>query len=651
MLSDQPTNPCSHEVYESSHCLQQPGEYDNPCPSLQVSPRVQSEPYRYIPLDANKKEIRLIRENSRNPDEGILAFEVTIVSLLDAPEYTALSYVWGSPDRVDSVTLNGKSLPVTENLYRLLHRARELKHTYMWVDAICINQEDILERNSQVQLMGDVYSNASKVAAYVGDASKENLAAVQTLTKKIHANYLIMEAGQSLTNAGLKQKMKRVLTRKNSSYGTSEEWNAFHRFLDQPYFSRCWVLQEVVLGHDVEIWFGDVSFPYDILFEWIDLASNMKGWYLSFKSISPVSRASLSGKYISHLKTVILLIPSTTGDEVQIDEMPLIELLSASRELDATDPRDKVYGLLGLARKNQDSVILPDYSLSNTAENVCIQVARHCINTQDGAIYMLHCAGISAKSNLPSWVPDWTIPEVDPILFGMYNCSGSTTATIRLGDKLDSISVHGAVVDRVSILANTLPASGPEDFYKSAKLLGESIELHGRYVTGEKMDDVLRRTLSCDSFFRLGNYRRMGDLFRGEFEAFARSCKGSKFTLYRKVKMKETLKHVGRMVGNTQTKMANSFAGKIRISQSYGSLGTTDNNFIGFLPKQTQLGDVIVIIFGATTPFVLRPVDDAYILIGECYVHGIMDGELMHIDEETKAAEVKGSIIQDFTII
>ena len=478
MLSDQPTNLCSHEVYESSNCLQQPGEYDNPCPGLQVSPRVQSGPYKYIPLDADKKEIRLIRENSRNLDKGILAFEVTIVSLLDAPEYTALSYVWGSPDRVDSVTLNGKSLPVTENLYRLLHRARELKDTYMWVDAICINQEDILERNSQVQLMEDVYSNASKVAAYVGDASKEDVAAVQTLTKKIHADYLVMEAGQSLTNAGLKRKMKRVLTGKNSSYGTSGEWNAFYRFLDQPYFSRCWVLQEVVLGHDVEIWFGDVSFPYDILIEWIDLVGNTKGWYLPFKNISPVLRNSLSGKYISHLKTVALLIPSsTTDDEVQIDEMPLIDLLSASRELDATDPRDKVYGLLGLAKKNQDSVILPDYSLSNSAENVCIQVARHCINTQDGAIYMLHCAGISAKSNLPSWVPDWTIPEVDSFLFGRYNCSGSTTATIRLGDKLDSISVHGAVVDRVSILANTLPASGPKDFYESARLLGELIEL------------------------------------------------------------------------------------------------------------------------------------------------------------------------------
>lgn len=446
--------------------------------------------------------------------------------------------------------------------------------------------------------------------------------------------------------------MKRVLTGKNSSYGTSEEWNAFYRFLDQPYFSRCWVLQEVVLGHDVEIWFGGVSFPYDILFEWIDLVSNMEGWYLPFKNISPVLRNSLSGKYISHLKTVILLIPSsTTDDEVQIDEMPLIELLAASRELDATDPRNKVYGLLGLAKKNQDSVILPNYSLSNSAENVCIQVARHCINTQDGAIYMLHCAGISAKSNLPSWVPDWTIPKLEPFLFGRYNCSGSTTATIRLGDKLDSISVHGAVVDRVSILANTRPASGPKDFYESARLLGESIELRGRYVTGEKMDDVLRRTLSCDYFSGFGNRKRMGDLFRGEFEAFARYCKGSNFTLHRKVKMKEALKQVGRMVGSTQTKMANSFAGKIMISQSYGSLGTTDNNFIGFLPKQTQLGDVIVIILGATTPFVLRPVDDAYILIGECYVHGIMDGELMHINEGTKAAEVKGSTIQDFTII
>jgi Heterokaryon incompatibility protein (HET) len=82
----------------------------------------------------------------------------------------------------------------------------------MWADAICINQEDISERNAQVRLMGDIYSNASKVATYVGEAPKEDVHVVEALVRKIHAHHVAINAGYSPTKANSNWEIKRVLS-------------------------------------------------------------------------------------------------------------------------------------------------------------------------------------------------------------------------------------------------------------------------------------------------------------------------------------------------------------------------------------------------------------------------------------------------------
>ena len=229
-LSNQPANSHGHKDSESQYLPQSEDLHENSRPDPESSPKISLEPYRYASLNADKKEIRLIRASSWNQDEDILAFEVTSVSLDAPPEYTALSYVWGSSEKVASVMLDGRPLPVTGSLYRLLTRARVLRDAYMWVDAICINQEDISERNAQVQLMGDVYSNASKVATYVGEASKEDARAVEVLVykmRRIHAHHLAINTNHSPIKANSNREIKRVLTGHDPSHGTAEEWKAF----------------------------------------------------------------------------------------------------------------------------------------------------------------------------------------------------------------------------------------------------------------------------------------------------------------------------------------------------------------------------------------------------------------------------------------
>lgn len=438
--------------------------------------------------------------------------------------------------------------------------------------------------------------------------------------RKIHAHCVAITTGHSLTKVNSNREIKRVLSGQDPSHGTTEEWKAFAQFMSQPYFSRCWVLQEVILGRDVEIWFGNVSFAYEILFEWLDLADGVELWCQYHQKLR--QEIFWSPEFYDHIR----IVGPARWALADGDEVPFLEILSASRELAATDPRDKIYALLGLARGKLDKVVVPEYSPSNSAEGVCIQFARHCINTQRGAVETLYCAGTSARGNMPSWVLNWTTHSATNSLANVYNCSGSTNPAIRLGNDPSSISVRGAVVSRLSTLARYSILHKPEDIYRSAWSLGESIRSH------------------VDST----GFRRMGELFRRESEALANSCNVSELASSRKINWRELWKYTRRKVKKIQIER---FKIEILSRSSRSRLGITDDCLMGVFPERTQVGDVIVIILGATKPFGFRQVGNAYIIIGECYVHGIMDGELININEGTEAVEIKGSTIQDLTII
>ena len=86
--------------------------------------------------------------------------------------YVALSYVWGSTDNLQTIILEGCQFQITKNLHNALHDIRDpFRVIRLWVDAICINQQDGNERNQQVALMGQIYSIARHTIIYLGQSS------------------------------------------------------------------------------------------------------------------------------------------------------------------------------------------------------------------------------------------------------------------------------------------------------------------------------------------------------------------------------------------------------------------------------------------------------------------------------------------------
>jgi hypothetical protein len=127
-------------------------------------------PYTYSTLDANVREIRLLKLEHGSLDDPIVGL-VVHASLDAKPLYFALSYVWGPTTLGRRITLGGHVFPVTDNLFtalQFLRRLHEKNDVLFWVDAICINQESIPERESQVALMGSIYSHARITVCWLG---------------------------------------------------------------------------------------------------------------------------------------------------------------------------------------------------------------------------------------------------------------------------------------------------------------------------------------------------------------------------------------------------------------------------------------------------------------------------------------------------
>jgi hypothetical protein len=136
--------------------------------------------YTYVDLTNSQQEIRLAElQPGRFGDP--LKVQLQHQSLLlqrplsERPVYTALSYVWGDPTFLRRISLDGKSSSITANLFDALQHIRnETKAITLWIDAICINQDNLEERGEQVRMMRVIFSSATSVIAWIGSADRDS---------------------------------------------------------------------------------------------------------------------------------------------------------------------------------------------------------------------------------------------------------------------------------------------------------------------------------------------------------------------------------------------------------------------------------------------------------------------------------------------
>jgi hypothetical protein len=285
--------------------------------------------FKHDPLDHTRPSIRLIEVASTKSPEGFIQCRI-IHSTTDA-KYTCLSYVWGDEHNRGgplAILINGKQLAVRYNLHAFLEvaMARYSKEVF-WIDALSIDQENLAERNHQVQQMGDIYSHAHMVVAWLGN--DEAVEVVIAMLRVVASRW-----------PPLRRIDKR--TRGLARQGQSSDGVEFNFALEE-YWSRAWITQEIALASRVKLLAGET--------EWNMSAASKKGLFRARQLCDP------------HRRTGFTQVQSLATERYEATSKSLFGLLSRFSDKKCSVRRDRIFSLLSLC--SEGSTIQVDYGVSD----------------------------------------------------------------------------------------------------------------------------------------------------------------------------------------------------------------------------------------------------------------------------------------------
>jgi hypothetical protein len=330
-------------------------------------------PIIYRPLKA--EEIRLIAlQSGKRSDESIeckMEYKTLGASGQDQ-EYDALSYTWGSPEEPRTISLDGKTCSVRKDLWWALYNLRSRKATRrVWIDALCINQANVSERNYQVGQMDRIYREARMVAISLGSPSVEDAHALDCFWK-IYSELDDLPAGfgTCLQDSNGNEKWYRQFL---------HMWGYISKICAKTYWTRLWIIQEIVLGANLRLCFESNQMDCRIIHSVVYAASriDLYGDLKDDQTQDQIKHSPLA-KLLMHKKY--------TGTAWEL--APLVELMHTFRHSGCTEPRDKVFGLLSLAEPCCREAISVDYAKSLPA--LCMEVLEHHFSCHDDVDFLLY---------------------------------------------------------------------------------------------------------------------------------------------------------------------------------------------------------------------------------------------------------------------
>ncbi len=288
-------------------------------------------------------ELRLLRPVEAN--HRILRFQTRRVPRASATPYTAVSYTWGNQDVSEVIYLDNRRFHVRPNLWSCLYylaaAAKDAAWEYLWVDAICIDQTNDTERNSQVRFMDQTYRDAICVSVWLG---------LVTLPE-----YIISPPPLPIKTVDV--------------YGF--DWaDSIVDLSNRPYWSRVWVIQEFLLGRNVELYCSNNRIDWLDFQEILALEAGIDQFY---NANDDVPQGDLTTTHAA-----LSLVMGRHLDKHPEILQPLCDLLIDHHKSECKDPRDKVFAILGLIPPDEREILsayFPDYSM--TEDHVRIIALAH----------------------------------------------------------------------------------------------------------------------------------------------------------------------------------------------------------------------------------------------------------------------------------
>ena len=578
----------------------------------------------YTSLPPSQPHIRVLILSPGTPDTP-LTCSTTAIPLCSPPHsfYEALSYVWGSPLDPEHITFNGQEgFPVTKNLFIALKYLRSTeRERVLWVDALCINQQDVAERNEQVRLMGDVYKNASEVLIWLGEHEGEQ-------EEKKHAENAWGMLGR-VEKISSEAKIEEVVT------VTKEEemvlFAFFFELMEKTWFKRLWTVQELVLA-TADPWVG-------LEWKWVRWSMLWKVWdYVWTRRTEEMPGMSMQGADGALLRpTNIKLgllnnlrerVTATGGEDLK-------DILNETHTSQVTEPRDRIFALCGMLSPQDRRDITIDYQRS--IAQVYAEAVAHLFKMGEGPRFLcgVLLAGPDCELEFPSWVPMFgSTPFMCGITYfppGIGVSGVGSAATNGSVDKdLKTLRVRAMRIDIVKdeikfgVTRNDYMGKldEVEALVDKARELAEQFKEQRPYLYDFKSKEPLWRVLITNKKYSGATMVEAPQSYEEMYE-----------TLRQRQKYGYSEEQIEGGWNDPVREYYQSLPNRLPSSSFF----ITETGFFGIGSKALEKGDLLAIWFGAPAPFIMRPRLNSeegdgeviYSVVGVAYVAGIMKGEMV----------------------
>lgn len=595
---------------------------------LEAIRRNNSHLYKFLTLRPHSQDIRVL-EFEYNCF-GLNQLKCTLKTVPLSSYYHALSYVWGDECDTVPITVNYLRFEITRNLLAALQRIslhRSTEKTVLWVDAICINQGDVIEKSSHLRRMRDIYAGAYSTFVWLGEGTDRSDRAMTYFGKfsdGVDMNKVVKKHEYNkpmLDGPKVDQLLREYEDNRSAWYGLGE-------LTIREYFHRLWIVQEVIVSSTVIAFCGKRCLAFYILTSMLAIANDNQ-------------LATVDGD-MSYYRAAITHLHLFRSSHRQGD-LPLRHwvTLYAFRQKCADD-KDRVWALLGLASDRYAPGLIGlkyEDSINDTYE----AVARHIIGSGVDLDYICLGHGLdrSNESGLPSWVPD---------LRSEYALSGTVLSRNFYGDpqgvsfaaagrgfspyspRFPPIAGHGKDTDGgVSFSDNGKVLVIPGVFVDLVEDVGRKFSFSWELTEAQRSHNrmTLLESIKMAQTCATGNLAST-PYGRGKasyLEAFARTlssnrdCRGQRgqdgeeFFPYKKFNRS--------IVPEAEFIMATSpiledFDRHLHRHQKRFMI--SQGGLMGMVPKRAEPRDCICVLFGCTVPVILRrirPGMEHFILIGE----------------------------------
>lgn len=660
--------------------------------------------YQYQPLSSPSTQIRLIE---LLPGRGIIQCRLKVTELGEADHtYEPISYCWKAYTREHwygssykekkkqkkiRVRVDGADLYVTENLHGALRQMRlESGIRVLWADAICINQADDEEKSVQVAMMSRIYKGGSQTLAWLGEADHRTRKAFaflkdcadrasETTSRSSQSEQSEPEVSSQFEQSETKvssqseQSGPEVSSRSGQSgpevLSQSEQsepevisrdsqrprvaalrrwlaiWDWFageslrvsvESIIRRPYFRRTWIIQEIARSDRVLFMCGKFNIT------WGDLADGF--WARAYSVPDENSFIALHDIWTS------------------LCDYDLMEVVMIASPTQASDPRDKLYSLLGLVSGSEMAAAVT-VNYNKSSEEVFYDFTKGLLlsSTKLAALSMSYGCSPDKPRHVPSWV--WNPQSGEPHDRFSVPLSPSNQYQAARDSKCQPefcgsiLGLRGIVLQTITSVNSVWKAESQRNLpfhvgdprevlhlllsYFEHRAIGGINDVSTDHTTAEHLRNILFRTTWPTRFStetplpasdQLQEARYIEELTRFDSEVvkhFGKYESGEKkpTALWTRFKLLVAIEKliIRHAFGDPAAKEFE------RLMPPYSYLGNrrlarTDGGHIALCPKETAVKDKLVLLQGSDVPFLLRPIGGRWQIVGECYVHVLMDG-------------------------